>query len=93
MAPLVWGERETMSQMLWYTIILLALTAMPFAFGAFGIIYLASAIVLGLILLTGIVRMIIATDWTARAWWVYKYSLLYLALLFVAMAIDRKIPL
>jgi protoheme IX farnesyltransferase len=32
-----------------------------------------------------------AKDWTGPAWWVYKYSLLYLALLFVAMAIDRKV--
>ena len=93
MAPLVWGERETMSQMFWYTLILIGLTVMPFTFGAFGIIYLVSAIVLGGILLVGIVRMRMATDWTAPAWWVYKYSLLYLALLFVAMAADRKIHL
>jgi protoheme IX farnesyltransferase len=93
MAPLVWGERETMSQMFWYTLILIGLTIMPFAFGAFGIIYLASAIVLGLILLAGVVKMRMAEDWTAPAWTVYKYSLLYLALLFVAMAADRKIGL
>jgi protoheme IX farnesyltransferase len=91
MAPLVWGERETMAQMFWYTLILLGLSVMPFAFGAFGIIYLIAAILLGLILLVGIVRMRAAKDWTARAWWVYKYSLLYLALLFVAMAVDRKV--
>ena len=93
MAPLVWGERETMSQMFWYTLILIGLTIMPFTFGAFGIIYLVSAIVLGLILLVGIVKMRMASEWTAPAWWVYKYSLLYLALLFVAMAIDRKVHL
>jgi protoheme IX farnesyltransferase len=93
MAPLVWGESETMSQMFWYTLILIGLTVMPFTFGAFGIIYLVSAIVLGAILLIAIIRMRLATDWTARAWWVYKYSLLYLALLFVAMAADKKIPL
>src|SRR5215212_9803114 len=93
MAPLVWGERETMSQMSWYTLILIGLTIMPFTFGAFGLIYLISCTVLGGILLIGIIRMRMATDWTARAWWVYKYSLLYLALLFVAMAIDKKIPL
>jgi protoheme IX farnesyltransferase len=29
--------------------------------------------------------------WTGPAWWVYKYSLLYLALLFVAMGIDRAL--
>ena len=93
MAPLVWGERETMSQMFWYALILIGLTVMPFTFGGFGIIYLASCIVLGGILLGAIVRMRMAKDWTAPAWWVYKYSLLYLALLFVAMAIDKKFPL
>ena len=91
MAPLVWGERETMGQMFWYTLILLGLSVMPFAFGAFGIIYLVSAIFLGGVLLFGIVRMRAVKDWTAPAWWVYKYSLLYLALLFVAMAVDRKV--
>lgn len=91
MAPLVWGVEETMSQMFWYTLILIGLTVMPFTFGAFGFIYLMSATVLGLLLLIGIVRMRMTSDWTARAWWVYKYSLLYLALLFVAMAVDRKI--
>src|SRR5260221_7691585 len=53
MAPLVWGERETMRQMLWYNVILIALTLLPFTFGAFGIIYLIAAIVLGGILLVG----------------------------------------
>ncbi|HEY4954576.1 MAG TPA: heme o synthase [Gemmatimonadaceae bacterium] len=93
MAPLVWGERETMRQMLWYTVILIAITILPATFGAFGSIYLASASLLGALLFAGIVRMMRAPDWTGPAWWVYKYSLLYLALLFVAMAVDRKIPL
>jgi protoheme IX farnesyltransferase len=52
-----------------------------------------SASLLGGILLVGIIRMRLAKDWTAPAWWVYKYSLLYLALLFVAMAADKKISL
>jgi len=93
MAPLVWGERETMRQMLWYTVILIAITILPVTFRAFGVIYLASASILGAVLLGGVIRMMRATDWTAPAWWVYKYSLLYLALLFVAMAVDRKIQL
>ena len=29
--------------------------------------------------------------WEKPAWWVFKYSLLYLALLFVAMAVDRHL--
>jgi protoheme IX farnesyltransferase len=30
-------------------------------------------------------------QWTASAWKLYKFSLLYLALLFLAMAIDRGV--
>jgi protoheme IX farnesyltransferase len=91
MAPLVWGERETMRQMIWYNVILIALTLLPAAFGAFGIIYLISALVLGTILLVGVIRVSTAVEWTKPAWSVYKFSLLYLALLFVAMVIDRKV--
>ncbi|HUQ47009.1 MAG TPA: heme o synthase [Gemmatimonadaceae bacterium] len=91
MAPLVWGERETMNQMVWYTLILIPITVLPVTFGAFGWIYLTSAVGLGLILLGAVLKMRAAKEWTAPAWWVYKYSLLYLALLFVAMAADRKL--
>jgi protoheme IX farnesyltransferase len=91
MAPLVWGERETMRQMMWYNVILIALTLLPAAFGAFGIIYLLSALVLGGILLAGVIRVAVAREWTRPAWQVYKFSLLYLALLFLAMVIDRKV--
>jgi protoheme IX farnesyltransferase len=91
MAPLVWGERETMRQMVWYNVILIALTLLPATFGAFGIIYLISALVLGGILLAGVIRVAMTTEWTKPAWQVYKFSLLYLALLFLAMVIDRKV--
>jgi protoheme IX farnesyltransferase len=91
MAPLVWGERETMRQMLWYNVILIALTLLPVTFGAFGVIYFVSALVLGGILLGGVIRVARAEEWTKPAWWVYKYSLLYLALLFLAMVIDKKV--
>jgi len=90
MAPLVWGERETMGQMIWYNVILVALTLLPVSYGAFGTFYLVSALVLGGILLAGVVRVSLVADWTKAAWQVYRFSLLYLALLFVAMVIDRK---
>jgi heme o synthase len=91
MAPLVWGERETMRQMLAYAVILVAITVLPVTFGAFGGLYLVSAVILGALFIGGLIRMMRASEWTGPAWWVYKYSLLYLALLFVAMAADRKI--
>ena len=91
MAPVVWGEKETMDQMLWYTVLLIALTVLPVSYGAFGIVYLVSALALGGALLWGVIRMRRAKPWTGAAWWVYKYSLLYLALLFLAMVVDRKV--
>ena len=92
MAPLVWGERETIEQMWWYTILLVGLTVMPVAFGAFGLVYLLSALVLGGLLLRGVWRVKQASDYVKPSWWVYGYSLLYLALLFVAMVIDHALP-
>jgi len=91
MAPLVWGERETIEQMWWYSILLVALTVLPVAWGAFGATYLASALVLGGLLLRGVHRVRVAADYVKPSWWVYGYSLLYLALLFVAMVVDRRV--
>jgi len=91
MAPLMWGERETKEQMLWYTVMLVALTVLPAAFGAFGWLYFVSALGLGLELLRRVVRVYRAADFVKPAWSVYGYSLLYLALLFVAMVIDRQV--
>jgi protoheme IX farnesyltransferase len=91
MAPLVWGERETMRNMLWYTLILLPLTLLPVAFGALGVPYLVAAAALGGWLLAGVVRVMRAKDFVKPAWSVYKYSLLYLALLFAAMVVDRAV--
>jgi protoheme IX farnesyltransferase len=70
--------------------ILIPLTLLPVTFGAFGMIYLASATVLGLVMLWSIVRTVRATAWTQPAWWSYRFSLLYLALLFAAMVVDRR---
>ena len=91
MAPLVWGERETKRQMLWYTVILIPLTLLPYTFRVLGPIYLASAAVLGVMFLFDVVRVMRATEWTKPAWRLYKFSLLYLALLFAAMVVDRGI--
>jgi heme o synthase len=95
MAPLVWGERETIDQMWWYTVLLVGLTVLPVAFGAFGVVYLGSALVLGGLLLHGVwrVRAAAAGEFAKPAWWVYGYSLLYLALIFVAMVVDRHLPI
>ena len=91
MAPLVWGERETMRNMLWYTMILIPLTLLPVTFGALGLPYLVMAALLGAWLLVGVLRVMRAADFVKPAWSVYKFSLLYLALLFAAMVVDRAL--
>jgi protoheme IX farnesyltransferase len=81
--------------MLWYACILVALTILPVAFAAFGWIYFGCALALDLALLHGVwrVRRAEGAGWTEQAWKLYKFSLLYLALLFAAMVIDRRLPL
>jgi protoheme IX farnesyltransferase len=91
MAPLVWGERETMRQMLWYTGVLIPLTLLPVAFGALGWVYLIGAVLLDGTLLLGVIRVARRQQWTGAAWSLYKFSLLYLALLFAAMVADRVV--
>jgi len=92
MAPLVWGERETKRQMLWYTIMLLPLTLLPYTFGGLGVVYLVCALLLGAKFLAEVVRVVRATtEWSRHAWRLYKFSLLYLALLFAAMVLDRAL--
>jgi protoheme IX farnesyltransferase len=88
MAPLVWGDDETKRQMLWYTLILIPLTLLPYSFGVLGMVYLVSAAALGLVLLVEVIQ-VMRTTLNKPAWRLYGFSLLYLALLFVAMVADR----
>jgi len=91
MAPNVWGDAETKRQMVWYTVILLPLTLLPVAFGALGVVYLVCALALGVLFLRDVLRVLRATEWMPAAWRLYKFSLLYLALLFAAMVLDRAV--
>jgi protoheme IX farnesyltransferase len=93
MMPVVRGERRTKMEMLLYTLFLLPLTVMPSFFGALGLIYLVAASLLGLRLLWYCVQLLRETGVTPTAWRMYKYSLLYLFLLFLAMGVDRLIPI
>jgi heme o synthase len=87
MLPVVKGDRETVRQIVIYTVVLLAVTVAPFAAGSFGLVYLVSALVLGGILLAGALALARAAT-RRNAALLFHYSLLYLALLFVAAALD-----
>ena len=92
MMPVAHGERRTKVEMLLYTIFLLPLTVLPAFFGALGWFYLAAAVLLGARLLWYCIQLLRETGVTPTAWRMYRFSLLYLALLFVAMGVDRAIP-
>ena len=92
MMPVVRGEERTKFEMLAYTLILLPLTLMPAFFGALGAFYGIAAALLGARLLWYCIRLLREQSITPLAWRMYRYSLLYLALLFVAMGIDRALP-
>ncbi len=92
MLPVVRGESRTKFEMLAYTLILLPLTIMPSVFGALGTFYGIAAFLLGARLLWYCIRLIRERATIAVAWQMYRYSLVYLALLFVAMGVDRVVP-
>jgi protoheme IX farnesyltransferase len=92
MMPVVHGERRTKWEMLLYTLFLIPLTLMPAAFGALGRVYLVAAVLLGARLLWYCVQLLREAGVTPTAWRMYRYSLLYLFLLFLAMGIDRQLP-
>ncbi len=90
MMPVVRGERETRRQILLYTLLLYAITQLPFCAGAFGGIYLVSSMVLGCAFIAGSVMLYRRADRKA-ALQLYLFSLLYLALLFGTMVADVKL--
>jgi heme o synthase len=90
MLPVVRGEHETVKEILLYTAALVAFTLAPALWGQFGLVYLVAAAALG--------AGFLALAWNlrrertpARAALLFHYSLAYLALLFVAMAVDTVV--
>jgi protoheme IX farnesyltransferase len=87
MLPVVRGERETARQIVLYTLALIAVTLVPVALGTLGVPYLVAALTLGGAFLWLALRLR-AELVPRRAAVLFHYSLAYLALLFVAMAVD-----
>lgn len=88
MLPVVAGDAETRRQIVLYTILMFIVTIMPTPLQMLGMAYLVMASVLGGIFGYYAVRLY-QQGTTQSAWGLYRYSLLYLALLFGAMVIDR----
>jgi heme o synthase len=90
MLPVVRGEHETRKQILLYSLLLYAVTQLPFCAGGFGIIYLVGSMVLGLAFIAGAVLLYRRAD-RRTALRLYLFSMLYLALLFATMVVAVKV--
>lgn len=92
MLPITHGLQFTQFQILLYTIALVATTLLPFAVGMSGLIYLVSAMLLGVVYLWYAWQIWKHyTDRIARA--AFAYSIVYLSLLFAALLVDHYIRL
>ncbi len=99
MLPVVAGARETRRQILIYTLLLVPISLAPYAMGFSGRLYGVAALLLGLGFVVGAWRVWTdaqdaagnsqTNDMPARA--TFKYSILYLFVLFAALAIDHLI--
>ncbi len=87
MLPVVRGERETARQIVLYSIVLLGVTLLPWAAGGAGPIYVVAALALGAVFV-GLAERLRRDTTPRRAAFLFHYSLLYLALLFAALALD-----
>jgi len=89
MLPVVRGEEETRRQILLYTVLLYAVTQLPFCAGGLGVAYLVPSMLLGGAFVYCAVRLLRSGErgWALRT---YLYSLAYLALLFLSMAVAAN---
>jgi len=88
MLPVTHGERFTLLNILLYTLILIAATLLPYIYGISGLVYLISALVLGLIFLAYVIALFISYS-DALAKKTFRFSITYLSLLFAALLIDH----
>jgi heme o synthase len=88
MLPVTHGEKFTLLYILLYTIILVAVTLIPYAMHMSGIIYLVSVLILDAVFMGYVIKLYLSySDALAKS--TFKYSILYLMLLFSALLIDH----
>jgi protoheme IX farnesyltransferase len=90
MLPVVRGPRATAVQVLAYAVGLTLFTLVPALLGMFGVLYAVSAAVLGAVL-CALAWRLMRSGTSRNAALLFHYSLLYLALLFAATALDAAV--
>jgi heme o synthase len=88
MLPVTHGERFTLLHILLYTIILVVVSLMPYGLGMSGWLYLVSAAVLNMIFMYYVVSLYRSYS-DALAKTTFKYSIIYLSLIFAALLLDH----
>ena len=88
MLPVTHGKPYTRLQVLLYTVILFAVSLLPYMARMSGLFYAAAALVLGAVFLGYAVRIYAAYS-DAVAQKTFRYSIAYLALLFAALLVDH----
>ena len=90
MLPVTHGEKYTLHNIFLYTLVLFAVTLMPYISGMSGVVYLASAIALGAGFIGYAWKMY--RDYSdALARKTFRYSIVYLSLLFGALLVDHYV--
>jgi heme o synthase len=90
MLPVTHGEKYTLLNIFLYTLVLFAVTLMPYISGMSGVVYLASAIALGAVFIGYAWKMY--RDYSdALARKTFRYSIVYLSLLFGALLVDHYV--
>jgi protoheme IX farnesyltransferase len=88
MLPVTHGEAFTLLHILLYTIILVTVSLMPFGLGMSGIIYLFSTLALNGVFMAYVIGLYRKySDELARR--TFRYSIIYLTLLFAALLVDH----
>ena len=88
MLPVTHGRKYTQLHVLLYTLILFAVSLLPYVVRMSGLLYLAAAIVLGAVFLVYALRIYLAYS-DAVAQKTFRYSIAYLAFLFAALLLDH----
>jgi len=90
MLPNTHGEQYTLLHIVLYTLIMLAASILPYVYGMSGMLYLISALILGLIFLGYSVKLYMNySDVLAKK--TFRYSITYLSLLFAVLLIDHYV--
>jgi protoheme IX farnesyltransferase len=88
MMPVVYGHEETAKHIVLYSLLMVAMSFAFFSVARMGLLYLGTALVLNAAFLAGALRLRVRPS-AVSAWILFRFSIVYLALLFTSMAVDR----